>query len=74
MITQHASLLETNLIYGLLIEILLILPCPTPFTQHIKVSFKERYTMEDRYYYVNEILTYILTFRVLLVINIVLKF
>ncbi|CAD8114650.1 unnamed protein product [Paramecium primaurelia] len=74
MVTPQASLLDSNLIYGLIIEVLLMIPSPTPFTQRIKVPFHERYTDTPRYYYVNEILTYILTCRVVLLINIALKF
>ncbi|CAD8126927.1 unnamed protein product [Paramecium sonneborni] len=40
----------------------------------IKIHFNQRYTGETRFYYLNEILTYILTFRVILLINITLKF
>ncbi|CAD8127362.1 unnamed protein product [Paramecium sonneborni] len=74
MITPQASLLDSNLIYGLIIEVLLMLPSPTPFTQRIKVGFHERYSGTQRYYYLNEILTYILTCRVVLLIKIALKF
>ncbi|CAD8192749.1 unnamed protein product [Paramecium octaurelia] len=73
-ITPQAGLFDSNLVQGLAIEILLILPTPTPFTQMIRVDFNQRYTGELRFYYLNEILTYILTFRVILLINITLKF
>ncbi|CAD8103744.1 unnamed protein product [Paramecium primaurelia] len=74
MITPQASLLDSNLIQGLIIEVLLMIPSPTPFTQRIKITFSERYTNTLRYYYLNEILTYMLTCRVVLLINIALKF
>ncbi|CAK89450.1 unnamed protein product (macronuclear) [Paramecium tetraurelia] len=73
-ITPQAGLFDSNLVQGLAIEMLLILPTPTPFTQMIRVDFNQRYTGELRFYYLNEILTYILTFRVILLINITLKF
>ncbi|CAD8114016.1 unnamed protein product [Paramecium primaurelia] len=40
----------------------------------IRIDFNQRYTGQLRFYYLNEILTYILTFRVILLTNITLKF
>ncbi|CAD8077958.1 unnamed protein product [Paramecium sonneborni] len=73
-ISNKASILQTELKWGLLCEILIIIPTSNPFTRNFNVSFEQRGTGEQRFYTVNEILTYLMFFRLYLLLNIGFKF
>lgn len=74
-VTHDANIFETKLIWNLLIELLIIIPTSTPFTRDIKVFFTQRYVPDiERFYYMNEILTYCMIIRSVIVGNILLKF
>ncbi|CAD8065699.1 unnamed protein product [Paramecium primaurelia] len=73
-ISNKASLIQTNLIWGLLSEIIIIIPTSNPFTKGYYVEFEQRGTTESRFYMVNEILTYIMFFRLYLLLNLGFKF
>ncbi|CAK78258.1 unnamed protein product (macronuclear) [Paramecium tetraurelia] len=73
-ISSKASLIQTDLKWGLLCEIIIILPTSNPFTQGYYVNFEQRGTAETRFYMMNEILTYIMFFRLYLLLNIGFKF
>ncbi|CAD8154295.1 unnamed protein product [Paramecium octaurelia] len=73
-ISQKASLMQTNLIWGLLIELIIIIPTSNPFTRDQYVVFSQRGSSETRFYTINEIFTYIMFFRLYLLLNIGFKF
>ncbi|CAD8079797.1 unnamed protein product [Paramecium sonneborni] len=73
-ISQKATLVQTNLIWDLLIEIIIILPTSNPFTRNQYFIFSQRGSEEIRFYTINEIFTYIMFFRLYLVLNIGFKF
>ncbi|CAD8091767.1 unnamed protein product [Paramecium sonneborni] len=73
-IPKASNIFQTNLIFLLLIETTILLPCPTPFTNGYSVSFSQRYSDQPRFYFVNEILTFVMLFRSLLILNIAFKF
>ncbi|CAD8077239.1 unnamed protein product [Paramecium sonneborni] len=73
-VPKDSNIFQTNLIPLLLIETAILLPCPTPFTRGYKVSFTQRYDDQPRFYFINEILTFIMLFRSLLILNIAFKF
>lgn len=72
LITPKASLMESPLFYSLLWELILLIPTSTPFTRDIKIYFTHKGI--DNFYYLNELLTYIMLFRSVIVCNILLKF
>ncbi|CAD8091115.1 unnamed protein product [Paramecium sonneborni] len=73
-IPKASNIFQTNLIFLLSLETIILLPCPTPFTTEYKVFFTQRYTNQIRFYFINEILTFIMLFRSLLILNIAFKF
>ncbi|CAD8159739.1 unnamed protein product [Paramecium pentaurelia] len=73
-VPNASNIFQTNLIFLLLIETTILLPCPTPYTIQYKVSFSQRYSDQPRFYFVNEILTFVMLFRTLLILNIAFKF
>ncbi|CAD8065703.1 unnamed protein product [Paramecium primaurelia] len=73
-VPKASNIFQTNLIFLLLIETTMLLPCPTPYTIEYKVSFSQRYSDQPRFYFVNEILTFVMLFRSLLILNIAFKF
>ncbi|CAD8079793.1 unnamed protein product [Paramecium sonneborni] len=74
MITPQASLSETPLIWGIVWEILLLILNPTPYTCYQKIEFQQRYTDTIRFYYLNEIFTFLGMFKGFLLLNIIFKF
>lgn len=74
LITPDANLFETPLIWNLIYELIILLPTSTPFTRGYKVHFNQRYSDVQRFYYVNEILTYFMLARSIIVGDIFLKF
>ncbi|CAD8154293.1 unnamed protein product [Paramecium octaurelia] len=73
-IPKASTIFQTNLIFLLILETIILLPCPTPYTMHYKVFFTQRYSDQTRFYFANEILTFIMLFRSLLILNIAFKF
>ncbi|CAD8091117.1 unnamed protein product [Paramecium sonneborni] len=73
-ISQKATLIETDLIWYLLVEIIIILPTSNPFTRNQYIVFIQRGSGEVRFYTINEIFTYIMFFRLYLLLNIGFKF
>lgn len=43
-VPKASTIFQTNLIFLLLIETTMLLPCPTPYTIGYKVSFSQRYS------------------------------
>ncbi|CAD8158314.1 unnamed protein product [Paramecium pentaurelia] len=73
-ISQKATLIQTSLIWDLLVELIIIIPTSNPFTKDYYVTFNQRGSSEIRFYTINEILTYIMFFRLYLLLNIGFKF
>ncbi|CAD8164299.1 unnamed protein product [Paramecium octaurelia] len=73
-VPKASNIFQTNLIFLVLIETTILLPCPTPYTIGYKVSFLQRYSDQSRFYFVNEILTFVMLFRSLQILNIAFKF
>ncbi|CAD8064019.1 unnamed protein product [Paramecium primaurelia] len=73
-IPKASNIFQTNLIFLLFLETIILLPCPTPYTMEFKIFYTQRYSDQIRFYYINEILTFIMLFRSLLILNIAFKF
>ncbi|CAD8158316.1 unnamed protein product [Paramecium pentaurelia] len=73
-IPKASNIFQTNLIFLLILETIILLPCPTPYTMEFKIFFTQRYSDQIRFYFINEILTFIMLFRSLLILNIAFKF
>ncbi|CAK80742.1 unnamed protein product (macronuclear) [Paramecium tetraurelia] len=73
-IPKASNIFETNLIFLLILEVIILLPCPTPYTMEFKIFYVQRYSDQIRFYFLNEILTFIMLFRSLLILNTAFKF
>ncbi|CAD8091129.1 unnamed protein product [Paramecium sonneborni] len=74
MVTPQANISETPLIWGIAWEIIILILNPTPYTRYQTIEFQQRYTETIRFYFLNEILTFLGMFKGFLLLNIIFKF
>lgn len=83
-VPSYATLKSAELLCPMLLEMILLAVHPSPFLYgryriifkllDIKVYTTLNITFEDKFYYINEILTYIMLYRCILAFKLALKF